>query len=301
MRVNPNLIIKTLKQKSLDAYKTAKELGIHPTTVYRWKKRARATYAPNYLRHTGLKRKSTKPSSIHPKALASEDRIKIEQLRIQTKWDYLKIHRFLKVKASSSSVYRFLKRKRLIKRKGKHRRPFYQETIHMHAKNVNSIGKLQMDVKYITPQLSGLTYTCFEYAVIDIFSRYKDALIVPNLDAYASVAALRVLLPQLPFKADFIQTDNGLEFQSAFHNFLKTNKIKHHYIHKKTPNENAVIERSFRTDEEEFFFWQYRKAKDLDDLNNQFQKYLRHYNTERPHLGINLKTPMEVVANVLKD
>jgi hypothetical protein len=28
----------------------------------------------------------------------------------------------------------------------------------------------------------------------------------------------------------------------------------HHYIHKSAPNENAVIERSFRSDEEEFFW-----------------------------------------------
>ncbi len=30
-----------------------------------------------------------------------------------------------------------------------------------------------MDVKYITPELSGLPWTCFEYAIIDIFSRFK--------------------------------------------------------------------------------------------------------------------------------
>lgn len=63
-----------------------------------------------------------------------------------------------------------------------------------------------MDVKYIIPELLGLPWTCYEYAIIDIFSRYKD----------------------------------------------------------------AVIERSFRTDEEEFFFFRMKKPQNYDDLREQF-------------------------------
>lgn len=301
MRVDPNDLIKKFKELGFKAYETAKIFGIHPSTVYRWRKRARLPYGKDKFRHTGLHRKSTKPHTVKPHVLSSEDRVRIEVLRRKTNWDYAKLHSALKLTASPSSVYRFLSRKGMLDESGSHRRPLVQDTIHMHVKNVTTIGKLQMDVKYITPELSGLPYTCFEYAVIDIYSRYKDAIIVPNLDSWGSIAALRVLLPALPFKIDFIQTDNGFEFQSAFLDFLKQNSIEHHFIHKNTPNENAVIERSFRTDEEEFFFWQYRKARDLHDLNNQFQAYLKHYNVERPHLGINLQTPMEVIANVLKD
>lgn len=83
--------------------------------------------------------------------------------------------------------------------------------------------------------------------------------------------------------------------------FIQAKGLKHHYVHKDTPNENAVIERSFRTDEDEFFFFKYKGAKDYDDLRAQFTSFLAFYNSERPHLGINLKTPLEVVANVLKD
>ena len=301
MRLDPNLIIKTFKQLGCDAYATAKKLNINASTVYRWRKKARAPYGKNIFRHTGLKRKSTRPLHVRPSALGSEDRVGIERVRLDTGWDSAKIHKYLKLQSSASSVYRFLKSKGLIKNKNKHRRPLYQETVHMHAKNAKTIGKLQMDVKYITPQLSGLTHTCFEYGVIDIFSRYKQAIIAPNLDSQGSIAALKVILPLLPFKIDFIQTDNGLEFQSLFIKFLKEQNIKHHFIHKRAPNENAVIERSFRTDEDEFFFARYNRAKDLHDLNNQFQAYLNFYNTQRPHFGIDLKTPMEVVANVLKD
>jgi hypothetical protein len=57
--------------------------------------------------------------------------------------------------------------------------------------------------------------------------------------------------PQRPLHAcDFIQTDNGLEFQSSFHRYVTgTLGWDHHYIHKSTLNEDAVIERSFRSDD----------------------------------------------------
>jgi len=108
-------------------------------------------------------------------------------------------------------------------------------------------------------------------------------------------------LTRLPFKPVFIQTDNCLEFQERFLKIVKAKGLKHHYVHKNTPNENAVIERSFRTDEDEFFFFKYKGAKDYDDLRNQYFDYLSWYNNEKPHLGINLQTPLEVVAKVVKD
>ena len=67
-----------------------------------------------------------------------------------------------------NTVHRLLKSKGLIHNYGNHRRPRYQETKHMYLKNTKTIGYLQMDVKYITPELSGLPWTCYEYAIIDI-------------------------------------------------------------------------------------------------------------------------------------
>lgn len=97
----------------------------------------------------------------------------------------------------------------------------------------------------------------------------------------------------------FLQTDNGLEFQERFRNHVKALGIKYHYIHKNTPNENALIERSFRTDEEEFFFRLEKQPQNYDELRELFAKYLYEYNHVRPHLAIDLKTPYEVIANVL--
>ena len=295
MRVNPQKIIR-LYNKGVSVDDISKELCIHVATVYRWLGRARVPHAYTVKYSSrDLKRKSTAPRKKIKSVLKSKDRVAIEDLWLTHKWDVRKIVHVLKLSVSHMTVYRFLKKKGYIKDVKRYRRPFFQETVHMHAKNVESIGYLQMDVKVITPELSGLPWTCFEYAIIDIYSRYKDAVILNQLDQNGSICALLEMFPRLPFDIKFIQTDNGLEFQAKFQKFLEENNIKHHFIHKSTPNENAVIERSFRTDEDEFFHLRKKRPKHYDDLRNQFAQYLVYYNTERPHFGIDLRTPIEVI------
>ena len=299
MRIKPALIIKTFKENASNANLTAKILGIHQTTVYRWILKAKCPYPRNKeLSTRNLNRKSTKPKTI-TYATSKKEYIDIINLRKETGFCAEKIKNLLELNASRNTIHRILVKERLINNYANHIRPRYQKTTHMNLKNTKTIGFLQMDVKYVTPELSGLPWTCFEYAVIDIYSRYKEAVILNQHDQSGSILALIEILPKLPFKSVFIQTDNGFEFQGRFHDYVRNMDMEHHFIHKSTPNENAVIERSFRTDEEEFFFRLEEPCKDYDDLRVKFAEYLRKYNTWRPHLGINLKRPIDVVANVL--
>ncbi len=291
MRIKPSIIVQTLKATG-SVLGTARSLGIHRTTVYRWIKRARTSYG--YLKATGLSRYSTKPHSLHTKVSPSLES-GIMRLRNDTGFAATKIKFLLATTVSRSTIHRVLVRKGLVNRYGNHIRPRYQPTTHMHAKNVSSVGYLQMDVKYITPELSGLAWTCYEYAVIDIYSRYKEAVILNQLDQDGAMSALIVMLSRLPFTPVFIQTDNGLEFQGRFDALCQELKLPHHHIHKSSPNENALIERSFRTDEEEFFFRMKRAPEHYDELRSWFADYLKRYNTWRPHLGIGLQTPYRVI------
>lgn len=291
MRVEPKEIIVCFRQ-TRSVKRAAQLLKIHRSTVYRWIKRAR-TYR-NFLSPRGLVRKSTKPKIIH-RSLSPASESVIISLRKQKGYAAIKLKHMLNLSVSNSTIHRLLERKQLLNRYGNHIRPRYQSTTHMHAKNVTTIGYLQMDVKYITPELSGLAWTCFEYAVIDIYSRYKEAVILNHLDQDGAMSALIQIIPQLPFTPLFIQTDNGLEFQGRFYQLTQDLKLKHHYIHKSTPNENALIERTFRTDEEEFFFRMEKAPKDYDELREWFKNYLKEYNTYRPHLGIRLLTPYKLI------
>jgi transposase InsO family protein len=302
MRINPKDIIKTVRQHKGNIDCTAKDLLIHRTTVWRWIKRSKALSYGRLgdLTIKSLKRLSTRPHRISY-GINAKDRQRIKKLRQEKKYTAEKIKRRLNLSVVPLTIHRYLKKEGLINKYGNHRRPYYQKTTHMHLRNTTEIGYLQMDVKYITPELSGLPYTCFEYAVIDIFSRYKEAIILNHLDQDGAILALIEIRKRLPFEPVFIQTDNGLEFQGRFHVYCNNSGLKHHLIHKSTPNENAVIERTFRTDEEEFFFMMKKAPKDYDELRYMLKEWLYEYNYERPHLGIDLKTPYEIVAKVMLD
>lgn len=291
MRQKPSNIISFLKKGGSPA-EAAQEFGVHISTIYRWKKRA--TRADGKLGIYKANRKSTKPYTIRYK-LKGKDLEELLALRKKYRWTAEKLQYLLKLPVSVRTMQRTLKRHGVVRESSYYRRPRGQPTVHMHLKNTTAVGYLQMDVKVITPQLSGLPWTCFEYAVIDIFSRYKDAVILNQLDQDGAMVALLTILPRLPFKPVFIQTDNGLEFQKKFLQFVEAQGLKHHFVHKRSPNENAIIERSFRTDEEEFFFFRMKRPKHYDDLRAQFEQYLWYYNYERIHLGLNFKTPIEII------
>ncbi len=91
-----------------------------------------------------------------------------------------------------------------------------------------------------------------------------------------------------------IQTDNGSEFQAAFHWHLLDRGIRHVYIKPSTPRLNGKVERSHRIDDEEFY--RMLAGVVIDDaalFNIKLQEWERFYNFERPHGGLNGLTPYE--------
>ena len=294
MRIEPEVIIRTLLKNNGQVRVTARELAISPSTVLNWRRRARTNSRGTRYLATTAKRHSTKPKTVRTTSLSAEQQDAVLKLRRERGIGAIKIAASLQMPRKYKTIHRFLKKKGLTAPTKNYRRPRYQETTHMQVKNTHAPGKLQMDVKYVTPELSGLVHTAYLYAIMDIYSRYKAGVILPAVDQALAIEALKYMAPTLPFSVDFVQTDNGLEFQSRFKEFVtKELHWEHHHIHKSSPNENAVIERSFRTDEEEFFWRLEDRAQSIDDLNEQYQDYLYYYNNERVHLGIDLLTPVQ--------
>lgn len=291
MRISPKDLIFTYKKLG-NVTQTAKKLGVSRMTVYRWVKRARTGYGT--LSTRGLKRYSTRPSTIHTKLL-SEQKVKIIALKQGTHLGARKIQFLLQTTISSSTIHRFLKTRSLITKQKSYRRPLFQNGKAMRPRNTTSLGYLQMDTKHVTPELSGLLSTVFEYAAIDILSRYKLAVILPDISSESASLALEFFLKWFPFKVAYIQTDNGLEYQDKFELTCQKHGINHYFIYKNSPNENAVIERSFRTDQDEFYYWLENAPEHIGQLNEWLQTFINQYNTWRPHQALSYKTPLEVV------
>lgn len=273
---------------------TAKELGISRWTVSRWVHKGKSIHTPHLIRWKDLERKSTRPHTIRYK-LSSSVRITLVNLRTKKHLGARKLARKIPIFVSFLTVHRFLKSKGLIPKQTNYRRPKFQNGKAMRPSNTKELGYLQMDTKHVTPELSGLPYTVYEYAAIDIVSRYKLAILLPDISDESAALALQYFLKWFPFEVVYIQTDNGLEYQRAFDSLCKKHHINHYFIHKNSPNENAVIERSFKTDQDEFYYWLEQQPEHIGELNEWFQKFITEYNTWRPHQALNYKTPEEFV------
>ena len=291
MRIPVKQIILSFKQTG-SATKTASTLGISRPTVYRWVRRGRKL--SGIISSQKLFRKSTKQRVIHYKII-SPIASRILATKEVKHFGAKKLKHYLKLSLSASAIHRFLARKNLVAKQSKYRRPKFQNGFAMRPANTFDLGYIQMDTKHVTPELGGLPTTCYEYAAIDIFSRYKLAVLLPEINDECASMALDYFLKWFPFQVSYVQTDNGLEFQQSFQKCCERHKIHHYFIHKNSPNENAVIERSFKTDQEEFYFWLEKAPHHIGELNDWLQKFITDYNTDRPHQSLNYQTPLEFV------
>ena len=266
MRANPKEIV-ALLQQGLTAKAVAGRTGVSVRTVWNWKKRAISPHTLLLSRHQA-KRRSTRPlSTPRFEVLTRGEKEKIKDLRVESAWGAERITHALGLEVSDRAVHRFLVKEGLVN-SVQYRRPRYQDTTHKGLHNVDSPGTLQMDVKYATPHLSGLVHTTYLYAGIDLFTRYKVGWIYPTLDSHTAAEALEWFLHMFPFPVSFVQTDNGLEFQATFQKTLSLFEIPHHFIHKSSPNENAVIERSSGQMTRNSLLTAYPEAGDQRHLKN---------------------------------
>lgn len=197
------------------------------------------------------------------------------------------VYRWVKMAKTGYDTFstRGLKRKNLTIKQKNFRRPLFQNGKAMRPGNTTKLGSLQMDTEHVAPELSGLPFTVYEeYAAIDIVSRYKVAVLLPEIDSESASLALELFLKWFPFQVLYIQTDNGLEYQRSFENMCLKHGINHYLIHKNSPNENAVIERSFRTDQDEFYSWLEKEPGHIGKLNEWLFRSLSINTTQLGHI-----------------
>lgn len=126
---------------------------------------------------------------------------------------------------------------------------------------------------------------------IDRFCRVAFVKAFPRLNSQVSTEFLKEIIKESPFKIKAIQTDNGLEFEKNFDEYIKRNKMIHYYNYPHSPKSNAYVERFNRTIQEQFF-------NHLDDINNieqvnkKLKQYMFWYNTKKVHKGLKYITPM---------
>jgi len=144
-------------------------------------------------------------------------------------------------------------------------------------------------------------------AVVDTYGSYAFGYLhTGHIPEQAAVVLHNDVLPQyqkwqIPVKA--ILTDNGGEYcgkeTHAYELYLSLNDIEHRRTKVKSPRTNGFVERFNRTVLDEFFRQAFRTKfyESVESLQADFDIWLKHYNTERPHQGYrNLgKRPIDTI------
>jgi len=259
----------------------ARYFGYNQSTVVRWCKRA----------HRGLvgriETRSAAPKT-SPCSLSKEIVGRIIHAREKSKRCAEVVHEMLKVEGvevSLSSVKRTLARYGLLCR----RSPWKKRRVYPPRPEATTPGMLvQMDTIHFVDKEGTRIYV---YTALDVYSRYGFACLSHRANAKRSIVFAKRAAKYFPFPIHTIQTDNGPEFGLHFTDYITRKQVGHRKIHPRSPNENGHLERFNRTIQEEI-----GRHGLCIFLPRDIRTYLKHYNTERMHMGIQFQTPAQVVG-----
>lgn len=283
-------IIRHAEEVTGSVAKTCRYYGISRQIYYTWLHR----YEEEGL--DGLRDRSSRPKE-SPNATKAEVVEKIVYLRTNYHFGPLKISMYLKryhdIDISDSGVWRILKRldmNRLLAsqryKRHKDRWKRYEKALPGH--------RIQIDVKFVTPISGGKKKKYYQFTAIDDCTRLRILRIYDRCNQKTSIQFLDHVLSKLPFKVEIVQTDNGAEFQGAFHWHVLDKGVGHVYIRPATPRLNGKVERSHRIDNEEFY--RLLEGVVIDDselFNDKLREWENFYNYARPHGGLGGQTPYE--------
>lgn len=273
-----------LLRQGWSSRKVARHLGFSQSAIVKWSKRA-----PDDGRMV-IPTRSSRPKS-HPKTIDWRTKKKIIDLRIKTKGRCSEvIHQMLKnenIEVSLNTVKRTLRRNYLIKP----RSPWKKHHLSGDRPEAVKPGDLvQVDTIHLWLSRTERIYV---YTLIDVSSRWAFAQAVKRISGGETLKFVKQAKKKASFDFNCVQSDHGPEFSKYFTHMVKT---RHRHIRVRKPNDNAHIERFNRTIKQEFLN---QLPKDVKVINGQLKGYLRYYNQERLHLGINLQTPWQILAKVI--
>jgi len=228
--------------------KTCRYFGIGRASFYRWRQAYRSDG------EAGLANKRSRPHN-HPNKTPPAVAEKVLHLRRKYHLGPMRIvwylERYHGIRISDAGVYRILRRN------GLSRLPGGTRVRKVHTKRYNKQvpgHHIQMDVKFLTfAGKGGKTVRRFQYTAIDDATRIRALKIYERHNQANAIDFVDHVIGTFPFRIREIRTDNGHEFQAKFHWHVEDKGIRHAYIKPSSPQLNGKVERSHRSDEQEFY------------------------------------------------
>lgn len=259
-----------------------RHLGYHHTAILKWVRRAPADG------RIPIPARSCRPHR-HPRQLPPETVWAIVAERERSGSCAELIHqRLLRAgyALSLSSV------KRTLSRKGYGRRsPWKRRHAPVPRPRAEKPGDLvEIDTIHVGPTPVREVYV---YTLLDVASRWAHAAAVPAINARRSLRFVREAQDLARFRFAMLQSDHGSEFSGHFSERAGTS---HRHSRVRTPNDNGHLERFNRTIQDECLR---RELPTLAAYRKVLPEYLRYYNQERMHMGIEFMTPMEKMSQLV--
>lgn len=263
--------------------KTARYLGFHHTAVMKWLRKA-------HISGGIIPTLSSRPH-FHPHGLKPEIIDAIIKQRKKNRRCAEVVHQELinqGIIVSLSSVKRTLKRYGLIKE----RSPWKKYHKYLPRPEILKPGDLiQIDTIHIGPHDEDRLYV---YTLIDVLSRWAWANPGIKINTYRSSRFVDYAQDNALFRFKTIQSDHGSEFSTYFTEKMRLRGLTHRHIRIRKAIDNSYLERFNRTLQEECL---QRIPQTLRAYQKAIPEYLHYYNSERLHLGLKYKTPLQVVTS----
>ena len=271
-----------LVEQGWSVREAARHFGYTHSAVVKWVARARTL--PHNL-HT-LPTRSSRPHT-HARALPNEIVSRILALRAERNQCAEILHYRLAAegyRVSISSVKRTLKRfhcSRYSRWKKWHQYP---------ARPLpEKVGMLvEIDTIHDGPHEDRL----YLYTMLDVCSRWAYAEASERISTHRSLGFVRRAGDAIPFSIRTLQSDHGPEFSKYFTMQIGATGIAHRHSRVRKPNDNAHLERFNRTIQDECIS---RLPRKLCVYQKEIPEYLRYYNEERPHMGLQMKSPVDII------
>lgn len=259
----------------------ARYFGFSPSTISKWNKKM-----PIYGSYE-ISTRSSRPNH-HPRELSQKIVGRIVALRKETHGRCAEvIHQYLineGIKVSLSSVKRTLDRKGLTKKRSIWKR--YHKPLER-PKVFNPGDLIELDTIHLMKNEKERIYV---YTLLDLHSRWAYARASERISCARSIQFVREAKDRFPFNFRCLQSDHGPEFSELFSERVKT---IHRHSRVRRPNDNAHLERFNRTLADELLR---NLPLNVDAINKELPQYLNYYNKKRLHMGINFRTPAQMLV-----
>lgn len=274
-----------LVQTGWSIRRAARHLGFSHCSVRLWLRR-KPEYG--YYGRLVIPTRSSRPHS-HPKQLSSEVISEILSFRQERNQCAEIIHYRLRkegILVSLSSVKRTLKRNGCTK---------YSRWKKWHQYPPRPLADKPGILVEIDTIFDGIPKErLYVYTLLDVCSRWGYALPTERITTHRSLSFAKQAQDVSPFSFQTLQSDHGAEFSKWFTKRINEHGLAHRHSRIRTPSDNGHLERFNRTIQEECLG---RIPRSLRSWKKEIPEYLHYYNVERPHMGLNMRTPLQVVKS----